>query len=66
MSANENILNTGISKELKEFRRLELSEIDGDILVMADAAKIGYDVERLQRLQMVRLLRRLANKKVKR
>jgi hypothetical protein len=42
---------------LKAFRRLELAEIDGDILVSANEAKIGYDIERLQRLQMTRQLK---------
>ena len=50
-----------IGKELQAYRRLELSEIDSDILVAADKAEIGYDPERMERLQILRYLQRLVN-----
>jgi hypothetical protein len=61
MKKEEKILDAQFSKELKAFREMELREIDGDILVAASKAskEIGFDPERLQRLQMARDLKRI-------
>ena len=49
-----------ISLREKKLRRLEVSEIDPDIIIAASKAKMGYNPERLQRLQMMRDLKRIA------
>jgi len=48
-----------ISSPEKKLRRLELSEIDPDIIIVASKVETGYDPERLQRLQMTRDLKRV-------
>jgi len=52
-------VKNSISKELKEFRRLELAEIDPDILIAGMKAKLPYAIERVERLQMLRELRKI-------
>lgn len=54
-----------ISAGEEALRRLELQGIDGDIVVAAADAGIGYDVERMQRVQVLRCLRELAGGKTK-
>jgi len=70
MKKEEKSLSPHIGGELTAFREMELREIDGDILVAASKAskEIGFDPERLQRLQMMRDLKRIVRllKKVKR
>jgi hypothetical protein len=69
MKKDKNKFVTPTSEELREFFKLELAEIDGDILVAADKAQMGsVDPARIQRLQITRSLNRIARslKRVKR
>ena len=60
MKKDEKSLRPQISDKLKAFRRMEIEEVDGDILVAVNEAGIGFDPERLQRLQITRDLKRIA------
>ncbi len=59
MKKEQKKIEPEISDKLKAFRRMEIEEIDGDILVAANEAGIGFDAERLQRLQMMRDVKRI-------
>jgi hypothetical protein len=48
-----------ISRELKKLRRMELSEIDPDIIVAGAKARLDYDIERVQRWQILRELKHI-------
>lgn len=61
MKKEEKKIEPQFSRELRAFREMELRGIDGDILVAAFKAskEIGFDPQRLQRLQMTRDLKRI-------